>query len=185
MPAGPARRGYRALVSAALKSAWCVAMLSGVPRPAVAQSDAGPARAPTVTRLVIAFGDLESRLDGALRAHDAGALDRLLAANFELRNAARPGAPVPRAEFIEQMQTRANSVARIEQMAVHDLGETALVSFAMRYGAGAPALFVVDVWGRSDSDWRLRVRYAGPGGAQAAQLDLPVPDAGGTLPKKY
>ena len=133
-----------------------------------------------------AFRALESLLDAAARGHDAGALDALLAADFELRNAARPGVPVPRAEFIEQMRARQGSAARIDYMAVRDLGPTVIVSFLMRYGADAAHIFVVDVWQRlGPEDWRLQVRYAGAGGAGGANPDVPLPGGAGSLPRTY
>jgi hypothetical protein len=157
----------------------------GAPGPAAAQSDAGPARTPTVTRLVQAFGELESRLDAATRTHDAATLDRLLAADFELRGAARPGVPMPRAQFMEQAGAKPDSAARIEQMAVHDLGPTAIVSFILRHSGDATAEFIVDVWGTTGTERKLQIRYASPGGMQAAQPGAAVPDGRDNLPNKY
>jgi len=142
-------------------------------------------RGPTVTRLVQTFSELEGRLDTAAREHDAAALDRLLHADFELRNAARPGTPLPRAEFVQQTLDRPMAPARTEQMAVHDIGAAAIVSFLRRSTDAAATLFVVDVWGRTGRDWRLQVRYVGPGGAQAEQSGAPMPRSDGALPKKY
>lgn len=142
-------------------------------------------RVPTVTRLVQMFSELESRLDAAARQHEAAALDRLLHADFELRNATRPGTPLPRAEFVQQMLDRPMAPARTEQMAVHDVGAAAIVSFLRRSTDEAETLFVVDVWSRTGDDWRLQVRYVGPGGAQAAQSGAPMPRSDEDLPKKY
>jgi hypothetical protein len=67
-------------------------------------------------------------------------------------------------------------------MAVHDLGETAVVSFTRGNRGGA--LFVVDVWRKQGSDWRLAVRYASPAGTAS----YAVPGAGTEepeIPKKY
>lgn len=177
--------GIRRLCSGVLASACCLAAFAGAAGPVLAQSDAGLARTPTVTRLVTAFSDLESRLDTAARTHDAEALVRLLAPDFEVRSAVRPGVPVTRAQFVEQMAANASPAALIEQMAVHDLGVAAIVSFEMRYGADAAPLFVVDVWGRAGNEWQLQVRYAGLGGIRAAHPGAPAPDAANTLPKKY
>jgi hypothetical protein len=168
----------------ALIAACCVAAGVGAAAPAPAQSDTGAMRVPTVTRLVQMFSELEGRLDAAAREHDAAAFDRLLHADFELRNAARPGTPLPRAEFVQQTLDRPMAPARIEQMAVHDIA-AAIVSFLRRSTDAAATLFVVDVWGRTGDDWRLQVRYAGPGGAQAAQSGAPMPRSGEDLPKKY
>jgi hypothetical protein len=124
-------------------------------------------------------------LDAVVRQRDAAALDRLLHADFELRNAARPGTPLPRAEFVQQTLDKPMAPGRIEQMAVHDVGAAAIVSFVRRSTDDAATLFVVDVWGRTGDDWRLQVRYVGPGGAQAAQSGAPMPRSDGDLPKKY
>jgi hypothetical protein len=180
----PAGRAFRLFLSGAIRSGCCAIALAGAAGPAAAQSDVGLARTPTVTRLVQAFGDLEGRLDAAARAGDNQALDRLLAADFELRNAALPGVPLPRARFIERMQAQPAATGRTEQMAVHDFGATAVVSFVVRHDSDAASLFVVDVWGKVGSDWQLEVRYAGPGGT-AAQSHAPIPHRSDDLPKKY
>jgi len=160
-------------------------MLTAAAGPAVAQSEAGAPRTPTVTRWVMTFSDLENRLDTAARTGDAEGLEHLLAADFELRNAARPGVPVARAEFVEQLLSKPRPAAQIEQMAVHDFGAMAIVSFELRRGADSAPVFVVDAWGKTGAEWQLRVRYAGPGGAQAAESDVPKPDTRSNLPKKY
>ena len=171
-------------VDALIAVCGAVALL-GAAGPVAAQSNAGATHTPTVTRLVQTFGELEARFDAAAREHDTGALDRLLLADFELRNAAQPGVPLPRAEFIQQMADKPASPARIEQMAVHDLGAAAIVSFVLRSVNDAATLFVVDVWRRDGDDWRMQIRYVGPGGTQAAQSVAPTPRADGNLPKKY
>jgi hypothetical protein len=178
---------FRRLFSAVLTSACCLIAFAASEgdRAAADSSASAPARVPTVTRLVKTFDELESRVDEAARTHDAAALDRLLGPDFELRSSVRPGVPLPRAEFIAQMLAKANEPARIEQMAVHDLGSTAIVSFAMRYGAGAANVFVVDVWSQAGGEWRLQIRYAGPGGIQAQPSEASAPSDSDTLPKKY
>src|ERR1700722_17175602 len=98
----------------ALIAACSVATGVGAAAPAPAPSDTGAMRGPTVTRLVQTFSELEGRLDTAARGHAAAALGRLLPADFELRNAARPGTPLPRAEFVQQMLDRPMAPARTE-----------------------------------------------------------------------
>ena len=67
-------------------------------------------------------------------------------------------------------------------MAVHDLGETALVSFLQGPDTTA-SFFVVDAWRRVGGDWKLAVRYAAP---TAGNVPIPgVPAAEPNLPKKY
>jgi Domain of unknown function (DUF4440) len=181
----------RSLLHAALAASLTIGaltsgMTAGAPGADSTGANAGSSRIPTVTRLVKAFSELENQLDAAARAHDAEALDRLLAPDFEMRNAAAPAAPVPRADFIKRMQSTASAPSRIEQMAVHDLGATAITSFLVRYDASdAPAMFVVDVWSRADSEWRLLIRYIGPGGSRTGPSDALMPDSRDRIPKKY
>jgi ketosteroid isomerase-like protein len=152
--------------------------------------DAAPqARIPTVTRWVKVFTELELSLASSVRGRDDAALQKILADDFELRTGAMPGTPTPRAEFIHQSLVTGDASFTIEQMAVHDLGDNAVVSFlqaARSGGKRVPArdIFVVDVWKRSGDDWRLAIRYAGPAGAR----DFVIPGAAAetpAIPKKY
>ena len=141
-------------------------------------------RVPTVTRLVKLFLDLETQLQQAAHTGDAAALAALLADDFELRVARRPGTPVARAEFLAAMARKPPPEAAIEQIAAHDHAAVVNVSFLLRpVGAsrkGLPTLFVVDTWSREGEVWRLRVRYAAavgvddrglPGEGDAAPID--------------
>ena len=141
-------------------------------------------RVPTVTRLVKVFLDLETQLQQAARGSDAAALAALLADDFELRVARRPGTPVARAEFLAALARKPPPEAAIEQIAAHDHGAVVNVSFLLRpVGAGRkgpPPIFVVDTWAREGEVWRLRVRYAAavgvddralPGEGDAAPID--------------
>lgn len=119
-------------------------------------------RAVTMTRFVRVFSELESRLADAMAAGDGAALDALITADFEQREAREPIAPVPRAEWLAGARTRwPAGDLWIEQMAVHDRGDTALVSFLARPEGAAPS-FVVDAWVRDGDAWRLKVRYLAP-----------------------
>jgi hypothetical protein len=130
-----------------------------VPAPLFAQT----ARVPTVTRLVKLFLDLESELLLAQRNGDRAALERRLADDFELRVGAKPGEPVPRADWLDNALAHKPPWLEIEQMAVHEQGTSALVSFLLRpRGAHEVPTLVVDSWVRSGDDWRLAVRYAAP-----------------------
>jgi hypothetical protein len=128
-------------------------------------------RVPTVTRLVRIFLDHEQAL---LRAQQAGAkseFDRLLADDFELRSASKPGTPVARAEWLAAIAARPATDWAIEQMAAHDHGAVVVVSFLMRPPvgkAGVAPIFVVDTWAQAGEDWQLKTRYAAPVGAAAA-----------------
>jgi hypothetical protein len=143
-----------------------MALALALPLAAAAQ----PARAPTMTRLVKVFLDLETQLAQAEQAGDIVALERLTTEDFELRVARRPGTPVARAEWLAALARQRAGEASLEQMAVHDHGSIADVSFLVRPAAGAPRL-VVDSWTRVGDGWRLAVRYAAPVMSDAA----PVP----------
>ena len=166
----------------------CVACLAS-PLGQAADEPQPQARIPTVTRWVKVFTELELSLASSVRGRDDSALQKILADDFELRTGAMPGTPTPRAEFIRQSLAPGDASFTIEQMAVHDLGDKALVSFlqtARSGGKRVPArdIFVVDVWKRSGDEWRLAIRYAGPAGAR----DFVIPGAAAetpAIPKKY
>ena len=110
------------------------------------------ARVMTLTRTVKIFSELEIQLDDARRGHDAVALTKLLAADFEQRSATAPTAPVPRADWLAQLSV---PKAEISQMAVHEYGSVAVVSFA----DAAHHAVVGDVWNKRDDGYALSVRY--------------------------
>jgi hypothetical protein len=164
-------------------AASILAMAACLATPAVLQAQAG--RVPTVTRLVKIFAERETTLADRARSTDSAALDLLLDPSFEMRVASAPGAPVPRDEWIREMRASPHGTARIEQMAVHDFGDVAVVSFRQAdepaAGGGAPpsVRFIVDCWKRSGDDWKLAVRYS-----SAAPATVRRP-AGTTIDKRY
>lgn len=119
-----------------------------------AQSPPG-GRIMTVTRQVAQFSQQEHALADALHKADHATTDRLLAADFELRDSSAPNQPTPHAQWIAS----AHADATVEQMAVHDYGDVAVVSFVSRVDKPASVAFVVDVWHKQDTDWQLAVRY--------------------------
>jgi len=127
-------------------------------------------RVPTVTRQVKAFTELEGALDAGVRSGNAAAVGKMLAEDFEMRAASMPGNPTPRAEWIRLALANPGPPVRIEQMAVHEFGTVAVVSFMQRPSSKPkhdPSLDVatVDVWRRAGDAWVLAVRYSGPAGA--------------------
>jgi hypothetical protein len=89
----------------------------------------------------------------------------LLDANFEARRGAMPGVPIPRDEWLLDAAT-ARAPAKIGQIAVHDFGSVAVVSFLQSVGGpqSSPASkerMIVDCWTRSGDRWLLTVRYEG------------------------
>lgn len=132
---------------------------------------ATPAPAPrmvlTMTRPVHIFSEHEGMLADALRKSDRAGIDRLLAQDFELREGSAPVQPVPRAKWIDLHPGFA-----ADQMAVHDYGDIAVVSFVNSADGAMSAAFVVDVWQKQGEDWRLAVRYQ----TQLAARKAPVGD---------
>jgi hypothetical protein len=127
-----------------------------------------PGRVMTVTRTVKQFSELENQLDSALRAHDDAALTKLLAANFELRSAAAPGQPLPRAEWLAQPLP---PKPQTSQMAVHEYGTVFVVSFL----DVAQHAFIIDVWNKADDHYALSVRYTNAtSGAPQTQPENPA-----------
>ncbi|MGA8033450.1 MAG: nuclear transport factor 2 family protein [Casimicrobiaceae bacterium] len=173
------RRTIRLSILLAATVAACIAF------PAAAQPVQAPGRIPTVTRLVKVFYDLESRLVSNLVARDTKAIDQALEPDFELRAGSMPGTPVPRADWIRQVQENP-SQASIDQMAVHDFGSVAIVSFRL-VPAATPAsaanagLFIVDSWKRDGDGWKLATRYLSNAAAPASA----IPASAGTIHKRY
>ena len=120
-----------------------------------------PQRIPTITRLVQLFSTLENELMTAVEKGDSTTINNMLAEDFELRSGAMPGTPTPRAEWLRH--SRGQLVESIEQMAVHDYGAVAVVSYLWKRQARHD-IFIVDVWGKSGDAWKLSVRYASPAG---------------------
>jgi len=132
----------------------------------VLSESAGQPRIPTVTRLVQQFTAFENLLIESVGKQDSAGLQKILADDFEMRAGAMPGTPTPRVEWIGRSLKEPAALSGIEQMAVHDYGDIAVVSFLGRRDAdGARGnLFVIDVWSRSQGAWKLSTRYAGPAG---------------------
>jgi hypothetical protein len=178
----------KALKSLAVASS--VAIVTGVlvaefvaPAHSADAPSAPPGRIPTVTRLVKLFLDREEMLSAAIGAGDMASLDRTLTDDFELRAGARAASPIPRADFLSDVARNRPTSGAASLMAVHDLGSITIVSFVQGDDAKR-AIFVVDVWRQSGTDWKLAIRYAGPAGAP----DFPIPGAGASpseIPKKY
>jgi len=157
------------------------ALLLGGLAPA-SQAGDSPTRVPTITRSVKLFQERETALADAIRKADASALDKLLTEDFELRAGARAGRPVPRADYLHEVMRSRDAGGEIATMAVHDLGDVAVVSFTQGNRGGS--LFVVDVWRKQGSDWQLAIRYASPAGTTT----YAIPGAGADtseIPKKY
>jgi hypothetical protein len=166
-------------IASVLVVATCVAASAS------AQPTPQGSRVPTVTRLVKVFTELENALLEQAREPDSAALERSLDPSFESRAGAAPGTPVPRDQWIRQARAAARTGVRIEQMAVHDYGDIALVSFReIEPGARASAppreRFIVDCWTRAGNGWKLAVRYASCAAPSAAKSLPPK-----TFDKRY
>jgi ketosteroid isomerase-like protein len=126
---------------------------------------APPRTIPTVTRTVQQFSTLENEWLDAVHDRNADALKKIVADEFELRSASVPGRPTPRAEWQQQAFAAPPVESTIEQMAVHEYGELAVVSFlwkiaAPKNSAVPTKVFVVDTWKQMDGGWKAVTRYA-------------------------
>jgi hypothetical protein len=125
----------------------------------------------TMTRAMKVFSDAETQLVAALKARDTVAVDRLVGPDFEQRSQAAPGTPLPREDWLAQAPAEAARSAGMREMAVHDYGDLAIVSFLWaREQPQAPA-FVVDVWQRPSASepYQLVTRYLGAAPAAPAR----------------
>jgi hypothetical protein len=154
------------IVGELMKTMMAALLLVVLVRPACAQEPkpAAPAgtRIGTATRLVVLFHDLERQLMAAQQKHDQAALDRLLAPDFEVWTPDPPGEPISRVNWLQKLNTSgAPDAFSIRQMAVRGLDDHTIASFVLLKSAGGrqSADFVVDVWARSGSDWKLAERY--------------------------
>ena len=144
---------------------------------------ASPGRVPTVSRLVLQFTEREEALAARLRTRDAESAGRLLTDDFELRASPQPGRPVPRAEWLRQSLVSPLPQGAPTQMAVHDFGDSAVVSFLQPGDGASASLFVVDVWRRETETWKLAVRYLARSNSGSAPLPgVPPPEP--AIPKK-
>jgi len=144
-------------------------------------ADSGQGRVVSVTRMVKIFSEQESALATSVQAHNMVVIEKILADDFEMRIGSGPGNPIPRSEWIRQSLKEPGPPFTIGQMAVHDYGNTAVVSFRQAATVGDKSdridIFVVDVWTRkdtsTDTSWKLAVRYASPVG----ESDYAIPGA--------
>ena len=128
-----------------------------------------------MTRFVKVFTDLEYDLIDAMRLDDKAALDRLVSPEFEQRESAKPGEPLPREDWVRSSDTKAPGVANMSMMAVHDRGELAIVSFRLRLKDREQ--FIVDVWRRKGAEgYELLTRYVS---STPAPPLAPAPDGKG------
>lgn len=138
--------------------------------PVLAQSAAPPAATPT--RGMVVFGHLEQDLAQAIVAGHGADADKLLASDFEQRDAAAPARPLPRAEWLASRR-RGEPLPVVSQMTVHDFGSLAVVSFIRSVVAPPPSAshddFIVDVWRNEGGQWQLQVRYQSPVAPQQAE----------------
>jgi len=173
-----------------LISALGLLLAVGAWNPAWAVGDEpGTTRIPTVTRTVKIFTELENAISSAIQKRDAAALQKMISEDFELRIGKLPGAPIPRAQWMDSVLREPFVPTRIEQMAVHDFSNIAVVSFlesvavAGKHDVGKD-VFVVDVWKPAGNTWQLAIRYAGPADSRSIAIPGGAPPAP-QIPKKY
>jgi len=161
---------------------FAIALVIGLSAPSHAAAADVTTGVPIVTRLVKLYLEREAAFATAVRAGDAAAIGQFLTDDFELRTGARAARPIPRADFVATLVRTRDPGGEVASMAVHDLGNAAIVSFTQ--GSRSGVTFVVDVWRQQGSDWKLAIRYASPAGSET----YPIPGAGPgepEIPKKY
>jgi ketosteroid isomerase-like protein len=140
------------------------------------------------TRNVATFTKLENEWNDAIRRHDAAALARILGEDFEIRSAPAPGVPTARDEAMRAWAQLPALQSTIGQMAVHEYGELALVSFVWTLDQAGDrpqqTFFVVDTWKRAGAEWKAAVRYAAPIVDGAAAVPGAVTPSAQSLRKK-
>jgi hypothetical protein len=129
------------------------------------------------------FSELENELSENLRTGNLAAIQKLLADDFELRAGSMPSSPTPLAEWIRRSVGKDKALS-IQQMAVHDYGDIAVVSFLFTRSPGTKDkssnnVFIVDVWKKSGESWKLATRYASPSGSPY----FPIPGAATDSPR--
>ena len=120
---------------------------------------------------VDAFTRLEKRLMDAVVAQDRSTLGSLLAPDFELRTARTGGEVTIRDEWL-QAATSTYKIRsfKITGLTVRPMGNSAVVNFFYEQQAAFAGqdisgdFFLVDIWQKTGTDWKLLARYsAGPG----------------------
>ena len=148
------------------------------------------ARVPTVTRLVKVFAELETEIITAFKEKNQAKLKQLVYPDFEMQIASRSADPVPMSEWLKASMAEAASYSYdISQMSVHDLGETAIVSFIWNAPDKTqqdppPDISIVDIWKKDGTRWKLAIRYA----AAVQNQDFKFPGFTGddsVIEKKY
>ncbi len=138
----------------------CFLTLAILATPVLAQQ---PGKIATVSRSVMLFSNLENQLNAAVHDRKSAVLEKLLAPNFEQRDQTSPGKPLPRVDWMRNALAKPKVDAEPSQMAVHDYGNIAVVSFL----DAAQHEFIVDVWSKAADGYVLSVRYASASGGTA------------------
>ena len=120
---------------------------------------------------VDAFTRLEKRLMDAVVAQDRSTLEPLLAQGFELRSARTGGELTLRDGWLKAaLTTYKIRFFKISRLTVRPMGDSAVVNFFYEQQAAFAGqdisgdFFLVDIWQKTGTDWKLLARYsAGPG----------------------
>jgi hypothetical protein len=123
----------------------------------------------TGTRFVTTFSSLEDRLMKAAVANDTRGAGILLTEDFRQWTPDPPGAPTSREEWFKP-DRRDMANYQIRELAVQELDNHAAVSFVLT--VEKKAWFIVDIWQKSGSDWRLGTRYLSAIDAKPFQGDI-------------
>jgi hypothetical protein len=115
----------------------------------------------TMTRFVLQFGQLERAMQDAQAKHDQKQLDAMLSPLFEIRRAS--GDRVMREDWLKAAGSAPAAQSAPNQLAVYEVGQTAVANYWLGQPGSKDAVFIVDVWVPEGDKWLLRARFESPG----------------------
>ena len=113
--------------------------------------------------------NVERELAEAFRRHDDAGLKRLLSEDFIYTDAAAPGQPVKKTQYIENALAVKVESFNFNQTAAHAFGNTFIVSALYTQAVNTVAggsrsrtdeFFITDVWLKRENRWQIVARYA-------------------------
>lgn len=103
----------------------------------------------------------ERALELALAKGDLSAIDDLLARSFEVRMAKHPGKPIPKDQWLHDLEVGLFP-GRVSEWSVFSDGVSVWVSYRWIPKKGKAAVWVMDRWDGVDENAHLLVRFYAP-----------------------
>jgi ketosteroid isomerase-like protein len=124
------------------------------------------------------FGGLEQAWSEAIQKKDRAALEMILDKDFALRIADDPGRRIDRKEWLATIAVYNTRSFRIHALQAREFGNVAVVSQMIRQRADVQGVdrsgdfFIVDVWRRRGTKWKVAARYSAPRNVLPRMLSL-------------